>query len=348
MKIQHPYQVLLCYKNFSKDNAVSHAGLGVTAAYTAKTLIQNGIFAQALPVYGADDPTLLKLLESHHHSHRPVTHVLFMAQWVATKNFATLCRRFPHVVFGLKCHSNAAFLGAEPPAINLLREAIDLETGNPNFHACCNNQRLAHDLQAMYGRPVQYLPNLYYLHEQEPIHRPLWHGGVLKIGIFGSHRIQKNMSSAVAAAVLLTNQLKCHSEIWMNSGRSDGAGTIVQRTAHAWTRHLPHIQLKELHWASWPEFKREIGSMNVHLAPSWTETFCNVVADGIAEGVPSVVTTAMEWCPKTWQADGDDPSEIATIARRLLKDHHASQEGYSALKQYIKTGIHYWLEFLAK
>jgi hypothetical protein len=345
MNIKYPYHVLLCYKNFSKECGITHIGLGVTAAFTCKTLMQAGVFAQALPIFGADD--LETYILSQKENVRPITHVLIMAQWIPTQYLALLCRKFPQIVFGLKCHSNAAFLGAEPPAITLLREAIDLEIGNANFHACVNNQRLGSDLKGMYGRPVTFLPNLYYLHGQEPIHRSIYSGGMLRIAIFGSHRIQKNMSTAVAAAIYLANQMKVTAEIWMNGGRSDGAGNIVNRTAIAWTDHVPNITLKELKWSSWPEFKRVIGTMHIHLAPSWTETFCNVVADGIVEGVPSVVTTAMEWCPRTWQADGDDPSEIAIVARRLLSDPQAAQEGYAALQRYVKAGIQSWLEFLA-
>ena len=235
MNIKYPYHLLLCYKNFSKECHVSHIGLGVTAAYTAKELMKAGIFTQALPTFGADD--LEKYLHLQENKPGPVTHVLIMAQWIPTRNLALLVRKFPHIVFGLKCHSNAAFLGAEPPAIHLLREAIDLEQAHPNFYACCNNQRLSQDLFGMYGHPVQYLPNLYYMHGSEPVNRPIYNGGLLKIGIFGSQRIQKNMSTAVAAAILLTSQLKVHSEIWMNGGRSDGAGNIVL-IALRWHGHI--------------------------------------------------------------------------------------------------------------
>jgi hypothetical protein len=121
------YRILLAYKNFSKDCNVSHIGLGVTAAYTAKTLMANGIIAQAFPAFGADD--IGNYVESQESSPRPITHVIVMAQWIPTIFLAKLCRKFPHVKFTLNCHSNVGFLQAEPRAIDLLREAIDLETG---------------------------------------------------------------------------------------------------------------------------------------------------------------------------------------------------------------------------
>lgn len=337
--------ILLCYKNFSQDCHVSHVGLGVTAQYTAKTLRHHGYHATALPIHGSDD--LAEYIERHETKH-PVTHVLVMAQWIPTRYLAQLAMKYPRIEFGMKCHSNVGFLQAEPPAIDLLRESIDLETGLPNFHACSNNSRLSHALRHMYGRPITYLPNLYYLHGEEPIHRPGWNGGLLRLGAFGSLRVYKNFSTAIAAAIELTNSLKCHSEIWINSGRSDGAGNVVYRTALAWTKGLPFITLKELHWASWPEFKRVIGSMNLLFQPSYSETFNNVTADGIAEGVPSVVGESIEWVPESWKAEPDDSSDVASVARRLLLDHHAPHEGYQALKHYVEKGLVHWRKFLGE
>lgn len=337
--------ILLCYKNFSKDCSVSHIGLGITAAYTAKTLCKNGYFAQAKPTFGSDD--LTAYIVSQELGSTPVTHVVIMAQWIPTNNLAIMARRFPTIIFGVNCHSNVGFLAAEPPAIDLIRQAMDLEISLPNFHACSNNKRLCTALYRMYGRPVTFLPNLYYTHGSEPIHRPAWNGGLLRIGAYGALRPYKNFSTAIAASIELTSQLKCHSEIWINSGRHDGAGNAVYRTALSWTRGLPNVTLKELPWASWSEFKRAIGSMNILMQPSYTETFNNVSADGICEGVPSVVTEAIEWAPDYWKAEGDESSDVASVARRLLFDAQAPQDGYDALRNYVAIGLNQWHGFLA-
>lgn len=336
---------LICYKNFSKECKVSHIGLGVTAGYTAKTLCAEGYFAQAMPIFGADD--LTTIIQSMETTKRPVTHVVICAQWIPTNYLAVLARQFPHITFALNCHSNVGFLQAEPPAITLVRQAIDLETQLPNFHATSNNLRLVRALQHMYGRPITHLPNLYYLHGAEPIARPRWNGGTLRIGAFGSLRIYKNFSTAIAASIELTNLLKCHTEIWLNSGRDDGAGNVVYRTAVAWTQGLPNITLKQLPWATWAEFKRAVGSMDLLMQPSYTETFNNVTADGIAEGTPSVVGDSIEWAPDYWKADVDDSSAVASTGRRLLMDPHAAKDGYVALKSYVAHGLPYWRTFLA-
>lgn len=339
------HHVLLCYKNFSGECNVSHIGLGVTAQYTAKTLMQHDIFAQAVAIKGADE--LIHIIESYEDT-RPVTHVDIMAQWIPTHWLARLCRRFPTKSFALTCHSNIGFLQAEPPAIKLFREAIDLQTGVSNFSAACNNLRTATSMERMFGQPVTFLPNLYYIHGKEPIHRPIWSHGDLRVGIFGSHRIQKNFSTCVAAAVQLAQELKCHMQIFMNSGRHDGAGNVVTKAAEKFVENLPNVALQAVHWQSWPEFKRTVGAMNLLFQVSYTETFNNVTADGVCEGVPSVVSDTIDWCPESWMASCDDSSAVAGVARRLLFDQHAARDGFESLKKYVRHGVPYWVEWLSR
>lgn len=342
MNIQDKKHVWLAYKNFSKECDISHIGMGCTAIYTVKSLVQAGFMAQAIPIFGGDDlMNQLKRVQGP-----PVTHVIIMAQFVPAIWLQKLTRAFPFIKFAVNCHSNIGFLQAEPPAIDLLRAAIDIETGTANFYACGNNERFCNIISDMYGKKIQFLPNLYFLDGTEPIHRPIWQGGTLRIGCFGSARVYKNFSTAIAAAVEIGFQLRTPVEIWVNSGRSDGAGNVVQRTAEAWTKNLSTVTLKTLPWCTWPEFRRIAGTMNIMLQPSYTETFNNVTADGVAEGVASVVSDTIDWCPKTWIASSDDAKDVARVARQLLFDVHAVSDGYRALKTYRENGLHVWKTFL--
>lgn len=343
--LKNNIRLLICYKNFSKETGISHIGLGITGAYSAKTLRANGIYAEAMPVYGADD--LAAYIASQESGPRPITHVVICAQWIPVQFLASmLARKFPHITFAQNCHSNVGFLQAEPPAIKLLRDVIDMEATLPNLIASSNNLRLCTALHNMYGKPITHLPNLYFLSGKEPNQRPFYNGGVIRIGCFGSLRVYKNFSTCVAASVELISRLKVQGEIWINSGRNDGAGDVVYRTAKAWTDGLPNVTLKELPWASWADFKRVVGSMNLVMQVSYTETFNNVVADSISNGTPCVVGPSIEWAPKTWIAEPDDSSNCADIARHLLTDPYASSDGYAALQSYISKGLPYWKAFL--
>lgn len=342
--MKHKSHVFLCYKNFSKECDISHIGVGVTAQFTAKTLTHAGYHARAIPIFGGDD--LWQKLEHEECHGRPVTHVVISALFLPTHWLAKLARKFHHTKFAVNCHSNAGFLQVEPQAIRLLREAIDLEVGTTNFKASANCERLSSLLGDMYGHPVQFLPNLYYLHGYEPIYRSRGNSGPLRLGCFGSHRFYKNFSTAIAAAIELAHTERRQAEIWINAGRSDGNGNAVYLTAKAWTDNVPYISLREYHWGAWPEFRRFVGTMDLLFQPSYTESFNNVTADGVAQGVPSVVSDAIDWVPKNWIASADDAKDVACVARHLLHDQHAAKDGYHALKKYVEHGLSRWKLFL--
>jgi hypothetical protein len=72
-----------------------------------------------------------------------------------------------------------------------------------------------------------------------------------------------------------------------------------------------------------------------------------VTADGVAEAVPSVVSSAIDWAPDDWKANVDDVLDIARVGRRLLFDPRAALDGLSALKSYIADGLKSYQQFFA-
>jgi hypothetical protein len=88
--------------------------------------------------------------------------------------------------------------------------------------------------------------------------------------------------------------------------------------------------------------------MDLLFSPSFDETFLVVAADGIAEGVPSVVTGSVEWAPPHWWADPWDPTSIAKAGLGLLHDGHAAHDGQVALLRHVTAGTHAWLAYLTQ
>jgi hypothetical protein len=198
----------------------------------------------------------------------------------------------------------------------------------------------------MYGRPVQYLPNLYDVSTIKPVgQRPPWSGCPLRVGVFGATRPLKNLVSAVAACVELSAMLKVDVEIWRNTGRTEGGGSVpgaIQQLVSG----LKSVKIVDAGWSSWPQFRATIGTMHLLISPSYTESFNMVTADGAAEGVASVVSEAIDWAPEDWIANVDDVNAIARVGRRLITDPHAVNEGQVALRGYVATGLHSWLAYL--
>ncbi len=98
----------------------------------------------------------------------------------------------------------------------------------------------------------------------------------------------------------------------------------------------------------WPEFRRMLSRTQLVLQPSYTESFNIVVADGIAEGVPAVVSTAIDWLPGRPQADSDDAHAIASVGLDLLHNPSAIHDGQQALRDYVWTGLRKWVDYLER
>ena len=338
--LQH--RVILAYKNFAANRHISHIGLGVTALNSAKFLRCAGIRADVWPITSPQD---LRAQLAAAQDNDPVTCVVISAPWIPTLELASLAAAFPETRFAVNCHSNLGFLQADPNAMKLVREGAELERQTWNFRVAGNNQRLAKWITDAYGVPSPWLPNLYHLDPAVPAGRALFNGGTLRIGAFGATRPLKNFMTAAGAAVQIAAAMRADVELWMSSGRNEGAGSLVEAIKQM-THGLPHVKLVESGWQTWPQFRQTVRSMHLLLQPSYTETFNVVTADGIAEGVPSVVSDAIEWAPRNWKARVDDVDHVAKTGLRLLREKSAARKGLRALRNYNKRALRAWLEFL--
>lgn len=335
--------VLLCYKNFGAFQGISHIGLGVSALNNAKNLNRMGIKAQVFPL--KDDHGLKEAL----HQNPDTTHVVISAPWVLTSTFAYLCARYPNVHFAVVSHSNVGFLQADTNGIKLLKEALDLEGQMYNFHLAGNCKEFQGWIEETFKAPCTFLPNMYYLHHQHGRKKECWDGGTLRIGAFGATRILKNFVSAAAAAMEIASALGVQTEIWFNSGRDDGPESKRLRQAISQlVTEMPNVELKFHNWSSWSVFKRLVGSMNLLLQPSYTESFNMVTADGVSQGVPSVVSEVVTWAPHSWKARIDDVNDIARVGLGLLRDPGASRAGLHALQKYVLDGHVAWRDYLLR
>jgi hypothetical protein len=332
--------VLMCYKNFAANQNISHIGLGVAALNIAKVLRKHGIMADVFPVLSAlDIATRLK-------ADPTITHVVISAAWIQSADLAgTLLRAFPNVEFAVNVHSNVGFLQADTNGVKLIRQYIDLEQGSLNFRISANSRKGVLWLRTAYQCPATYLPNLYYLDYSVLPTRPLWNGGTLYIGAFGAQRILKNLMSAAGAALEIANWLKADVKFYMNSGRADGGNSVTNSIA-AMLSGVGNITLVQVNWNAWPQFRDTVRQMHLLMSVSYTESFNMVTADGVAEGVPSVVSDAIDWAPNYWKAPVDQTSEIARVGRQLISDPNAAKDGLTSLEQHNKDGFAAWCQLV--
>jgi hypothetical protein len=328
--------VALCYKNFAAHKGISHIGLGVAALNTCKTLRRAGIEAHVWPLVDS------AALTHHLATHPAVTHVVISAPWIPILELGQIVYAHPHVDFTVNCHSNVGFLQADSNGVANFKDLLHGEQNSWNLHVAGNSRRFCRWVQDAFEARCIYLPNLYYLDETVRTDAPRWSGGTLKIGAFGATRPLKNLMSAAAAAFELAANLRVDLQFWISVGRMDGGDTMV-RAVRKLFEGEPTKRLHEAPWVSWPQFKsRYVRAMHLLLQPSYTESFNMVTADGISEGVPSVVSEAIEWAPSDWKADSDDVFEITRVARHLLTDKHAARDGLRALEHHNTDGLAAW------
>lgn len=337
-------RLALAYKNFAANRAVSHIGLGVTALNVAKSFRAIGIQADVWPIVSAADLSA-RLTESRNTEAAP-THLVIAAPWIPTPDLARMCADNPEIQIAVNCHSNLGFLQADPNAMRLVREGLDLARCTWNFHVAANCYRLARWVESAYSAPCLALPNIYHLEGEAPA-RPRYQHGTLRIGAFGATRALKNLLTSAGAAIEIANAMRADLEFWISSGRSEGAGPVVDAVRQM-MHGVPHVKLVENGWQTWPQFRQTVRHMHLLLQPSYTESFNVVTADGVAEGVPSVVSHAIEWAPKNWKAEVDDAGHIARVGVNLLRSRRAPRQGFAALQAHNKRAGESWAHFLRR
>jgi hypothetical protein len=88
--------------------------------------------------------------------------------------------------------------------------------------------------------------------------------------------------------------------------------------------------------------------MHLLIQPSYTETFNVVTADGVAEGIASVVSPAIGWVPDYWKADPESIEDIARVGTLLLNYRQTGQDGFNSLTRHNKLGTDTWINWLQR
>lgn len=346
-------RVILAIKNFAKVPGVCHIGLGVTAANTMKVLRRAGIHTEAWScdsAYGKGTEVRVlreKLAAAEKSGGRQVTHVIVSApSWIQPQDFYELSIDYSNVQFVQLNHSGAAYLSIDKFGIRNIREVAAYQQMTHNIRVAANNERVAKFISQSMGVDALYLPNLYDTETFVNPFTPHRVGDVLRIGSFGASRPWKNQLCAAEAAVMIGRALGCDIELFVNSKRPDGGERMIESREELF-HDLPGMKIKYVPWASWPQFRDISATMNLLIQPSFDETFNVCTADGIAEGVPSVTTSALEWTPTSWWAHAEDPHDIMRVGISLLHaPAHAVHEGRALLKKYVSFALHRWSDYV--
>jgi hypothetical protein len=329
------------YGSETPTSGYCHRGLGINALMTAKVLRKHHIRCDIVPVWDVDG--IRKGLQLH----PGASHAVIEAPWVPPSEMAGLLADFPTIHFIVRSHSQIGFLQVEASSVKNLRDLLVMQEVQLNLSVAANTHRLQEFLHKTYTQKCLYLPNLY---DVERVHRKRDESHrhrMLRIGSFGALRLLKNHTTAAAAALMMADRHGSDLEFYMNTGRKENSqANSVEATIKNMFANLRWAKIVEVPWEEWPVFRQTVAHMDLCLQPSFTETFNIVTADAVAEGVPSVVGSAIEWVPPSWQANTDSADDIARVGSHLLWDTHGAEEGLKHLERYMKDGIREWLQYL--
>ena len=340
--------VVMATKNWSSVPGVCSVGLSVTAGNTMRVLRRHGVHTESWQV--KDVPELYRRIASAHHSPGP-THIITSApSFLQPFHFVELSGLYPDTEFIQQNHTGTAYFYIDKFGIKNIRSVLDLEKDLHNVRVSWNNPRGRDwSVNTFHGGDLL-LPNLYdtttFVNPVSARPDP----DPIRIGSFGANRLWKNFLSAAQAAILIAERLGVGLEYYVSSGRPEAAwsGERMMETRAELFEGMFNKKIINVPWCPWPQFRRVVRTMDLLIQPSFDETFCVVVADGIAEGVPSVCGEAMEWAPASWHCKAHDPMHIMQTGMGLLHDLNSVHEGRSALQRYVDQGVHLWLNYLLK
>ena len=326
----------------------SHIGLNITAVNNQKVLQRHGVEVEVWPTQSVKElrERLVVDWRKHGRAGRPITHVIISAPgWIHPLHLSELAQVWPNIQFTVLNHSDIPYFCIDRFGTRNNRMLLDLFLHTHNIAVAANNQRVVRALSETFGRQVSLLTNLYDCQSFVELSSHRRDYDPLRVGSFGAGRPWKNQLAAAYAAVPLARRLRVFLEYYVNSRRPDGGERMIESRGELF-QDLPGARLLEVPWSPWPRFRSVVRSMDVLISPSFSETFCVVAADGIAEGTPSVVGPAMEWTPRSWQCEPHDPESIMLTAMGLLADPHAVDDGRRYLREYVHNGIDRWIRYL--
>jgi hypothetical protein len=246
------------------------------------------------------------------------THVIVEAYWTTPAKFTELSKLHKNVKWIVRNHSKPAFLAQEGItfewSLQYVRQGITI---------ACNSEEATHALKHLcksFGlNPhfIEYLPNFYKNTYNEAIpenEKP----NQLNIGCFGAIRPLKNQVNQALAAIRAADELDKHLHFHINGERVESGGAPVFKSLKAIFEAHPKHKLVVHPWLEHDDFLKLVGSMDVALQVSYSETFNIVSADAVSQNVPVVVSDEIAWL-KGFLSKNPNPNSVAEISDAIIK-----------------------------
>ena len=304
-----------------KQNETSYGGYGTSGGHLSSGLSNSVTFlVDMLTRHGVKAKMVIvpdnNSIDREVNSFKP-THVFIEAFWVVPEKFDVLKPLHRTVRWIVRNHSEIPFLSNEGIAIGWTIEYL-----KRGVEVMSNSLRAQEDLRAIAvaaGLPEQLVtfgPNFYPSPSPEHIGRPSRENArAIDIACFGAIRPLKNQLIQAIAAIALGDAVDMPVRFHINSSRVEGNASPVLKNIHELFARTIRSELVEHDWLSHKDFLQLIGSMNIAMQVSFSETFNIVSADAMAGSVPLVVSPDIPWIGAYAHAD---PTSLHSIVGRMM------------------------------
>ena len=270
---------ILKQRNIYSDGVYSNvdSGLQNSARFVNDMLVKNKVNSTLVQVVDNNE------IDKYCTIHKPDV-VIIEALWVVPSKFEILKKLHPNITWIIRLHSELPFLANEGVAMEWLKEYVKYD----NVFIGSNSIYLIDALSPYLGTNIIYLPNYYKVTSKEAVIKENNYGEI-NVGIFGAIRPMKNALTQAVAAINYANMNNLKLRLHINTARVEQKGENVLKNLRALfvdTRH----ELVEHGWLKHKDFVKLVGTMDICLQVSISETYNIVAADVVNQRVPVVTT----------------------------------------------------------
>lgn len=268
--------------------------------------------------------------------------VVLEAVWVTPDKLRELVSipRYKDIKWLVRVHSKPTFLANEGVAMKWLTEYLDI----PNVIISGNNKDFNSMIRAIGGHSV-YLPNIY-LYEPKKTDFDE-DKSYIDIGCFGAIRPMKNHLQQAVAAIIFANRIGLKLRFHINGTRCEQQGDNVLKNLRALFKETHH-ELIEHGWLKHEDFLTLVGTMDLGLQVSLSESFNIVSADFVSQNIPIVTSDEVEFISSLYYADSGD---IWSVVEALEFAYYVRQFDFQKINQkhldkHNRSAKRKWLNFL--
>lgn len=280
-------------------------------------------------------------IDRYLHKHKPRIAII-EAIWVTPEKLKELTELHKRTLFIVRLHSETPFLANEGIAVERINEYAKLSRVYVSF----NSLEAMYDFQ--YLHPL-YLPNVYASQHLPCIDcsklETIWrrrYKEELNVGCFGAIRPMKNQLQQALTAIKFAEYVGKTLNFHINATRTEQKGDNVLKNLRALFKDSPH-KLVEHPWMEREDFLKVVAEMDLGMQFSMSESFNIVTADLISQGVPTVVSPAIEWMPSPLKTkDFDSKSLLSALNWAYWHPRTACRKQKKALISYNEKAIKAW------